>query len=74
VKHDTDIIVHVETPEGSRTVGTILPFDPQPPADVSEGYLGGIHVKFARKFGTFISVQVKTCAEAEILVKALGRK
>jgi hypothetical protein len=74
VKHDTDIIVHVETPEGSRAVGTILPFDPQPPADVSEGNLGGIHVKFARKFGKVISVQVKTCAEAEIIVNALGRK
>jgi hypothetical protein len=74
VKHDTDINVHVETPEGSRVVGTILSFDPQPPADVSEGNLCGIHVKFARKFGKVISVQVKTCAEVEFLVKALGRK
>jgi hypothetical protein len=74
VKNDTDIIVHVETPEGSRPAGTILPFDAQPPADMNEGDLGGVHVKFARKFGKVISVQVKTFAEAEILVKVLRRK
>jgi hypothetical protein len=74
VEHDTDITVHAETPEGSRAVGTMLPFDSQPAGDVSEGNLGGIHVKFARKFEKVISVQVRTYADAEILVKAFGRK
>ena len=74
MKHNTDIIVHVETPEGSRAVGTILPFDLQPPADVNDGDLGGVHVKFTRKFGKVISVQVAILPEAKLLSKALGRK
>jgi hypothetical protein len=74
VKPDTDIVVHVETPKGPQAAGTILPFDDQPPDDGSEGNLGGIHVKFARKFGKVISVQVKTYEDAKNLVTALGRK
>jgi hypothetical protein len=74
VKHETDIVVHLETPEGSRAVGTILPFDLQPPADVNEGDLGGVKVKFTRKLEKVISVQVATLLDAEILIKALGRK
>jgi hypothetical protein len=74
VTPDTDIVVHVAAAEGSRAVGTILPFDHQPPTDVNEGNLYGVHVKFARKFGRVVSVKVNTLPEAEILVKALTRK
>ncbi len=66
------IIVHVETPTGSEAVGRILPFNIQPPADQQEGDLGGIRVKFARSYGQVVSVQAKTRAEAEILIKVLG--
>jgi hypothetical protein len=74
VKHETDIVVQLETPEGSQVVGTILPFYLQPPADVNEGDLGGVKVKFTRKFEKVISVQLATLLDAEILIKALGRK
>lgn len=74
MKHETDIVVYLETPEGSQVVGTILPFHLQPPTDVSEGDLGGVKVKFTRKFENVISIHVAALLDAKILINALGRK
>ncbi len=72
--NETDIKVHIETATGSQVAGTIRPFDIQPPDGQTEGNLGGVRVKFSWKYGKVVSVQVASSAEADLLIKSLGRK
>lgn len=69
-----DIMVQVATPTGSQAAGTIREFDIQPPDGQKEGNLGGVHVKFCWQYGKVVSVKAASMPEAELLIKALGRK
>jgi hypothetical protein len=73
--HDSDITVYVDNSAGPQLVGSILPFNIEPPADKTEGDMGGVKVRFGRgKYGNVCAVYVRDQTDAYILLNALSRR